>query len=372
MICFLNDNAYNSIIFTIYYGYKMPKEKNTNDLLKLILNLLLIGLFIIITYRIVEPFLFGFFWAVMVVIATWPLMIKIQNKLFHKRWLSLLVMALILAFVCVIPFLLIISSVAQNGHYLIEWAKSLSHHELPTLDWLNSIPMFGEELHQKWLELIKTDGSDLMSNVQPYIGTMIKWLIEQVTNLGIFIFHAGVMIIFSLLLFLKGESITKYVYVFANRLSKQYGETTVTLAGQSIRAVALGVVVTAITLALIGGLSFVLTNMPLAGLVTLVLFICCVAQIGPVVVMLGCIIWQFWSGHTASGIILIVVAVILTTLDSVMRAYLIKKGADLPFLLILFGVIGGLLGFGIMGLFIGPVVLALTYKIIQTWVDEQS
>ncbi|MCX8600817.1 MULTISPECIES: AI-2E family transporter YdiK [unclassified Gilliamella] len=350
----------------------MPAEKNTYDLLKLILNLLLIGLLIIVTYRVIEPFLFGFFWAVMVVIATWPLMIKIQQKLFNKRWLSILVMALILAFVCVIPFILIISSIAQNGHHMIEWARTLPYKELPTFDWLENIPTFGTELHQKWLELRKTDGSELISDIQPYIGTVIGWLLEQATNISVFIFHAGVMIIFSLLLYLKGESTTKYVYLFANRLSKQYGKTTVTLAGQSIRAVALGVVVTAITLALIGGLSFIVTKMPLPGILTLILFICCVAQIGPVVVMLGCIIWQFWDGHTVYAIVLIVVAIILTTLDSVMRAYLIKKGADLPFLLILFGVIGGLLGFGIMGLFIGPVVLALTYKIIQTWVDEQS
>ncbi|MCX8641836.1 MULTISPECIES: AI-2E family transporter YdiK [unclassified Gilliamella] len=350
----------------------MPAENNTYDLLKLILNLLIIGLLIIITYRVVEPFLFGFFWAVMVVIATWPLMIKIQQKLFNKRWLSLLVMALILAFVCIIPFILIISSVAQNGHYLIEWARTLPHRELPTLDWLSSLPMFGNELHQKWLEIIQTDGSELISDIQPYIGILVGWLLEQATNISIFIFHAGVMIIFSLLLFLKGESITKYVYVFANRLSKHYGKTTVTLAGQAIRAVALGVVVTAITLALIGGISFVLTNMPFPGILTLILFICCVAQIGPVIVMIGCIIWQFWDGNTISAIVLIFVAIILTTLDSVMRAYLIKKGADLPFLLILFGVIGGILAFGIMGLFIGPVVLALTYKLIESWVDEQA
>lgn len=112
--------------------------------------------------------------------------------------------------------------------------------------------------------------------------------------------------------------------------------------------------------------------MPYPGILTLILFICCVAQIGPVIVMLGAIIWQFWDGNTYSAIILIVVAVILTTLDSVMRAFLIKRGADLPFLLILFGVIGGLLSFGVMGLFIGPVVLALSYKLIRAWISEQQ
>ncbi len=350
----------------------MRSEKNTYDLLKLILNLLIIGLLIIITYRVVEVFLFGFFWAMMVVIATWGLMLKIQHRLWNKRVLSVSVMTIILSLFFVIPFILIITSIANNGHYLIEWAKNLPLQELPSLNWLNSIPVFGSELHQKWLEISKTDGTELIKQIQPYIGTMVSWMLEQATNISLFAFHGGVMIILSAILYLKGEDITKYVYLFAHRLSNQYGETAVTLAGQSIRAVALGVVVTAVTLALIGGLSFLLTNMPYPGILTLILFVCCVAQIGPVVVMLGCISWQFWEGNTISAIVLIAMAIVLTTLDSLMRVFLIKRGADLPFLLILFGVIGGLLGFGVMGLFIGPVVLAISYKLVQAWINEQE
>lgn len=349
----------------------MSTEKS-NDLFKLILNLLIIGLFIIITYRVVEPFLFGFFWAVMVVITTWPLMIKLQHKLFNKRILSVLVMTIILSLFFIIPFILIIVSVTKNGSFLIEWAKNISHQQIPTFEWLENIPLIGNELYQKWEELAKNDGSELIKEVQPYLGKMVSWTIEQATNISILIFHCAVMVVFSALLYFKGEDVKKHVHNFANRLSKQYGESAVTLAGQSIRAVALGVVVTAIILTLLGGLSLFLVNMPFPGIIMLLLFISCVAQIGPVLVMIPCIIWQFWDGNIVSGVILVVVTIILTTLDSLMRIYLIKKGVDLPFLLILFGVVGGVLGFGAMGLFIGPVILALSYNFIYAWIDEQD
>lgn len=350
----------------------MPAEKNTYDLLKLIFNLLLIGLLIIVTFRVIESFLFGFFWAVMVVIATWPLMIKLQQRLFGRRILAVAVMTIILALVFVIPFGLIISSVTKNSSYLIEWVTNLSHQQIPTLDWLQNIPVMGSELHQTWSDLVDNDGAELMKQVQPHIGSVVSWLISQVANITLLIFHGGVMIIFSALLYLKGETVNKHITQFASRLSAQNGSYAVNLAGQAIRAVALGVVVTALVQALIAGLSLTLTNMPYPGLLTLIIFICCVAQLGPLLILIPSIIWQFWDGHTAFGIILIIVAVALTTLDSVMRAYLIKKGADLPFLLILCGVIGGLLGFGMMGLFIGPVVLALSYKLISAWVAEQN
>lgn len=363
--------AYYIELLTIKLIISMPTSQH-NDLLKLILNLIIIGLFIIIIYQVVEPFLFGFFWALMFVITTWPLMIKLQSKLFNKRILSVLVLTFMLGLFFIIPILMIILSITKNSGYLIELAKNFSQKELPSFTWLEKIPMFGNELYQKWQSIIDNNGSELIQAFKPYIGTVISWTISQLTNISIFIFHCSIMIIFSGLLYFHGEKIKKHAYNIAHRLSKQHGESTLTLAGQSIRAVALGVVVTAVTLSLIGGLSLVLTNMPFTGLLTLFLFICCVAQIGPVLIMSCCVIWQFWDGHIVAGSILIVITLILTTLDSLMRTMLIKKGVDLPFLLILFGVIGGILGFGAMGLFIGPVILSLSYNLIQSWVEEND
>lgn len=350
----------------------MSQDKQTYDLLKLIFNILVIGMLIIVTLNIIEPFLFGIFWAVMVVIATWSLMLKIQQKFSLGRFPTVIIMTLLLALVLVIPFTIIIYSITKNSAYLIEWTKNLSPHHLPELNWLNSIPAIGQQVHQKWISIVNDESLDIINEIQPYIGTIISWGITQLANFSILIFHFGVMIIFSGLLFYYGEQVTKYLFVFAARVSPQHGIYSIKLAGQAIRAVALGVVITALTQALIGGMSLALTNVPYTSLLTLLMFLCCVVQIGPLLIMVPSIIWQFYCENMWSGAFLIIVTIALTTIDSFMRAALIKKGADLPFLLILCGVIGGILAFGIMGLFIGPVVLALSYKLINAWIKEQD
>lgn len=351
----------------------MTKTRHSYDLLKLVLNLLIIGILIVLTFIVAKPFLFGFFWAVMVVIATWPLMKIIQKRFSINRLVAVLIMTLLLTLVFVIPFGLVVYSITKNSAFLVEWTKNVSHHPIPELNWLNSIPVVGSELHQKWQSVVHSSNSRvILQELQPYLGTIISWSVTQLANFSVLIFHCGVMIIFSALLFYKGEDVAKYTLLFAERISPQKGGYAVHLAGQAIRAVALGVVVTALAQALFGGMSLALTNISYAGILTLFIFICCVAQIGPLFVMIPAVIWQFYNSHITEGVILAIISLALVTVDSVMRAALIKRGADLPFLLILCGVIGGILGFGVMGLFIGPVVLALSYKLINAWIAEHS
>ena len=102
------------------------------------------------------------------------------------------------------------------------------------------------------------------------------------------------------------------------------------------------------------------------------MFMLCLAQIGPVLVLVPAIIWLYWSGQPVWGTVLIVISVVALTLDNVIRPFLIKKGADLPLVLIFSGVIGGLIAFGIIGLFIGPVVLAVTYTLLKSWVSGST
>jgi predicted PurR-regulated permease PerM len=103
-----------------------------------------------------------------------------------------------------------------------------------------------------------------------------------------------------------------------------------------------------------------------------VILLLCIAQIGPVIVLIGAIVWLFYNDHTGWGTALIVWTVIVGMLDNVLRPLLIKRGADLPLLLIFAGVIGGLLAFGIIGLFVGPVVLAVTYTLLKEWLADQD
>jgi hypothetical protein len=103
---------------------------------------------------------------------------------------------------------------------------------------------------------------------------------------------------------------------------------------------------------------------------TVVMLMFCLAQVGPLIVLIPAVIWTYWTGDTVWGTLLLIWSGFVGTLDNFLRPFLIKKGADLPLLLIFAGVIGGLLSFGLLGIFVGPVVLAVSYKLFQSWVDE--
>ena len=114
-----------------------------------------------------------------------------------------------------------------------------------------------------------------------------------------------------------------------------------------------------------------LASIPAAGLLAAGALLCCLAQIGPGLVMLPAVIWKFYTGDALWGSVLLVFMIVAGTIDNFIRPILIRKGADLPLLLIIAGVIGGMLSFGIMGIFIGPVILAVTYVLLRQWVEER-
>ena len=130
----------------------------------------------------------------------------------------------------------------------------------------------------------------------------------------------------------------------------------------------MGVIVTAIVQTLIATTGLYITSVPGAGLITAAVLILCLAQIGPLLVMLPAVIWKFSTGDSLSGFVLLAFTLLSGTIDNFLRPLLIKKGADLSLILIFAGVIGGMISIGVMGIFIGPVILAVTYVLLQDWV----
>src|SRR4030095_813863 len=154
----------------------------------------------------------------------------------------------------------------------------------------------------------------------------------------------------------------------ARRLGGAHAEGAVHLAGQSVRAVALGVVGTALVQTVLAGLGLAVSGVPFAGPLTAVVFVTCIAQLGPIPILLPCVIYLYWSGSPGWGTFLAIWTLFDGTIDNVIRPLLIKRGADLSLLLIFGGVIGGLIAFGVVGLFVGPVLLAVTYTLAVAWV----
>jgi predicted PurR-regulated permease PerM len=176
------------------------------------------------------------------------------------------------------------------------------------------------------------------------------------------------IVIISGILYTHGETAAGGIRKFAMRLAGANGEKAVVLAASTIRGVAMGVIVTALVQTTIAGVGLVIASVPGAGLIIAVIFILCLAQLGPILVMVPAVIWKFNFGGTLGGFVLLAFAVVACTIDNVLRPILIKKGADLPLILIFAGVIGGMISFGIMGIFVGPVILAVTFVLVKEWV----
>jgi predicted PurR-regulated permease PerM len=344
-------------------------QKKGWDLPQIVFSLMFIILMIVACFWVVQPFVLGFAWASMVVIATWPLMIKLQGLLWGRRSLAVIAMTLLLILLFVLPVSVLVNSLIDSSGPVIAWA-SAGHIQLPDMHWMNSIPLVGRKLFSAYHNLVQGGGSAMMTKVQPYIGRTSGFLFAQAGHFGRFMMHLGLMLLFSVLLYARGEQVGHGIRHFAFRLASRRGDAAVLLAGQAIRAVALGVVVTALVQGLLGGIGLAISGIPYATVLTVVMILSCLVQLGPLVVLIPAIVWLYWTGDTTWGTVLLIWSCVVGTLDNVLRPMLIRMGADLPMILILSGVIGGLIAFGMIGLFIGPVVLAVSYRLVSVWVHE--
>ena len=347
----------------------LPPARRT-DLTRTVFAVLLMLILIGGAFYVLRPFLLAMIWAMTIVVATWPLMLRLQARL-RRRGLAVAVMTGAIVMVFVVPLLMMVQTLVEHADTIIAWMGSLSTATIPPPpDWVARLPLGGAKLARYWADVAAAGTSQLAERLAPYASYAAQWLAGMAGSVGLLGVQFLLTIIMTLILYSRGEAARDALIRFGRRLAGRQGEDAVLLAGQAIRAVALGVVVTALVQAALAGIGLGVAGVPFAGLLTAVILLFCIAQIGPLIVLLPAVIWLFWHGHTVSGSVLLVWSLIVGTLDNVLRAILIRRGANLPLLLIFAGVIGGLLAFGIVGLFIGPVVLAVAYTLLNQWVEE--
>jgi predicted PurR-regulated permease PerM len=233
--------------------------------------------------------------------------------------------------------------------------------------------LVGERLVTFWKEVAAEGMQVLAARITPYAGAITSWFVGQVGSVGALFLQFLLTVIAAAVLYSNGEDAADWALRFGARTGGERGEAAVRLSGQAIRSVARGVVLTALLQALVGGIGVWLAGVPFATLLTALMFLLAVAQIGAGPVLAGATIWLYWSGSPGWGTFLLVITIIAATLDNVVRPILIKQGAaDLPLLLIFVGVIGGLITFGLIGIFIGPLVLAVTHTLLRAWLHDDA
>lgn len=345
-------------------------QSQEKDLVRNILVIALIGALLAASFWILRPFLPALIWASMIVIATWPLLLMVQAKVRSRRAAVVVIIGL-LVLVFVIPFSLAVGTIVENAPQISSLGKQFATFKVPVPpDWVERIPLVGDSAAEAWQKAANAESGEFAKRLSPYIKNVAGWLVAQAGSFGMMLIHFVLTLILSALLYLNGEEAAKMVCHLAHRIAEERGENAAVLAAQSVRAVAQGVVVTALAQSILAGLGLAVVGVPYASLLTAVIFMLTIAQIGGGPILIPTAIWLFWKDSTGWGIAFSVWAIFVMSMDGFMRPILIRRNANLPLLLIFAGVIGGLIAFGIIGLFIGPVLLAVSYTLMKAWVEE--
>ncbi|MHA6203764.1 AI-2E family transporter YdiK [Dyella soli] len=341
------------------------------DLVRNLLVILIISLLILGSLCVMQPFLAALIWATMITVSTWPLMLKAQHHLRGSRGLAVFVMMLAMLLIIVVPIAAAVVTIADRANDIREWITAMPSYSLPAPpDWVSRIPLVGTKLATDWKDLSDAGPGGLLARAKPYAAQIAHWTISQAGSIGSLFLHLLLTTVIAGILFAQGDTAARAVVRFSRRISGDRGEVVVLLAGKAIRAVALGIIVTAVAQSALGGIGLLVTGVPLAGLLTALMLILCIAQLGPALPLLAGVAWLYWQGHHVAAFVLLAWTIVIGLMDNFLRPLLIKRGADLPLLLILVGVIGGLFAFGLVGLFVGPAVLAVTFTLLETWINE--
>ena len=347
--------------------------KGSPDLARTTLQLLGLGTLIASSVWIVQPFLPALTWATTIVVATWPLLLAVQAGLGGRRAPAVAVMTVVLLLILVVPLYFGIAAIVENADRVAEWSKSLATVAVPQPPaWVEAIPVVGTRLAARWQQVAAARPEDVAARVAPYAQQLVVWFVSAVGGVGLLLVEFLLTVLIAAILYANGETAAHAANRFARRLVGPQGENALQLAAQAIRGVALGVVVTAIVQSALAGIGVAIVGVPFATLLTAVMFMLCIAQVGPGLVLIPAVIWVYSTNGAVWGTGFLVWAILCGTIDNVLRPLLIKRGADLPLLLIFTGVIGGLIAFGVIGLFLGPVVLAVAYTLLVDWVSEST
>jgi predicted PurR-regulated permease PerM len=343
------------------------------DLARVTLAVIFIGGLIAGSLWILSPFIASFVWATMIVVATWPAMRGLQDLFGGRRAPAVAAMTLGLLAILIAPLGVALHAAFGHAGQFVALIERLPETQLPAApEWLAKVPLAGERVQAAWNRLASGGMADLMVQAEPYAKAAAGWFARQAGGFALVVVQFMVIVILSAVLYSGGESWAAWVRRFGRRLADEQGDRMVVLAGQAIRGVALGVIVTALLQSALGGIGLAIVGVPFAGVLTAIMFALCIAQLGPILVLLGATAWAYASLGAGWGTFLLVWSLVVGLMDNFVRPVLIRRGADLPLLLIFAGVMGGLVAFGIVGIFVGPVVLAVAYTLLDNWVAPDA
>ena len=339
-------------------------------------RLLLLGLFaglMLLSFQVLKFFVVPVVWAAIIAYITWPIYQAILRKFGHRNNLSALTMTAILSVVIGVPFIMAIFMLQHEGRDLyLNIQKQIFSGGIVLPDVIKSVPIIGPEL-DTLINHLNTHPDDLAQTIRTWIQGHVGFGKVVVGEISRNIFKLTLAILTLFFFYRDGNYILDQVRTALNKVIGYRVHSYLHSIGETTRAVVYGVGLTALAQALLAGLGYWVAGAPNPMVLTFATFLFALIPFGTPFAWGGVSIWLLSQGHTVEAAGLAVWGIVgVSWIDNVIRPWVISGATKIPFLLIMFGVLGGLASFGMVGVFVGPVVLAILLAVWREWLHQKS
>jgi predicted PurR-regulated permease PerM len=337
----------------------------------LAIRLALLGLLAYSSLKLVGPFLTIVLWSAVLTVALYPLFDRLARWLGGRRRLAAVLVTLLCLTIVIGPVSWLgFGLIAGVGSAVAQIDAGLLSIPPPTesvKDW----PLIGEHVHQLW-SLAATNVKAALVELAPQLKSVGGSLLEAAQSVGLGILQFVAAVVIAGFLFSPGPHLVDALEAFARRVFTGRGEEMVQLAGATIRNVSRGVIGVALLQSLLAGIGLLAASVPAAGFLTFLALLLGIVQIGPGILLAAIVVWSWTAMDTMTALIFTAYMVPVGLVDNVLKPIVMARGLTTPMPVILIGVIGGTIAHGIIGMFLGPIVLSVAWALVVAWVQEEG
>ncbi|MDB6062706.1 MAG: putative rane protein [Verrucomicrobiaceae bacterium] len=335
--------------------------------------LLALGILIGGCALIIAPFAPALLWAAIMSFTTWGIFLRLSRRLGNRKMLasSLLVGSMLV--LIVLPLIFALIAFAAQANELYEQLRLQMESGLPALpSWVTGLPYVGTKLGEQWHALGEGD-PEVLRQVRNGLMWMSTFLLQMGKSAGQ---GFGVLLLSCILVFffyVGGERGRYWLEGTLFHIAGTRGVELLHVAANTVKSVVFGILGTAAAQGILAGIGFAIAGVPMVVALALGTAVLSLVPFGPALLWGPAAFWLYHEGHTGWAIFMALWGMLIVSMaDNVIKPMLIGKGANLPFLLIMLGVLGGAMSFGLLGVFLGPTFLAVGFALLRDWVQQRA
>jgi predicted PurR-regulated permease PerM len=343
---------------------------SNEELVVFVIRIACLGLLGYWSLILIRPFLTIIVWSIIIAVALYPIFDWLSARLYGHRALAAVAITVLTFFVMLGPATWLALSLAETVRTLLAGFGDGSLAIPAPSEAVRAWPLIGENIYETW-QLASTNLRAVVIEVAPHLKPLGTSLLNAAGSVGINLLKFIVALFIAGFLLIPGPSLIHSIKNVLGRVVPERGEEFVDLAGATIRNVSRGIIGIAILQALLAGIGFLFAGVPAAGLFSFLVLLLGIVQIGPSLILVPLIIWSWFAMDTTTAVLFTVYMVPVNLLDNILRP-LVAKGLNTPMPVILIGVLGGTLVHGMIGLFVGPIVLSIAWQLLMVWTRDAS